>query len=107
MSALEHCARTIQHDFSIVKAGNGGDEKTKSVSVFFKVLFIYIYFYNLYRSFVNNQLIQAYQPAADTLSTSVISIIDKVVSDVTDDQTGSFLLSPLHARLICLSRINR
>ena len=34
LSSLEHCARTIQHDLSIVKAGIGGDEKTKSVSIF-------------------------------------------------------------------------
>lgn len=34
LSALEHCARTIQHGFSIVKAGTGGDEKTKSVPIF-------------------------------------------------------------------------
>ena len=54
------------------------------------------FFYNVYRTFVYHQLTQAYQPAADTLSTNVISVIDKVVSDVTDNQTGS-LLSPLHA----------
>ena len=106
LSALEHCARTIQHDFSIVKAGVGGDEKTKSVSV--SKPFLPFCLYNVYRSFVNNQLTQAYQPAADTLSTNVISIIDKVVSDVTDNLTGSLLLSPpLHFRLISLSRIDR
>ncbi|KAF8807829.1 hypothetical protein BYT27DRAFT_7189922 [Phlegmacium glaucopus] len=68
LSALEQCARTIQHDFSIVKAGTGGDEKTKP--------------------FVN-QLTEAYQPAANILSINVISIIDKMVLDATDNATGS------------------
>ena len=40
LSALEHCARTIQHDFSIVKAGIGSDEKTKFVSIF-KPLYLF------------------------------------------------------------------
>ena len=106
LSALEHCARTIQHDFSIVKAGIAGDEKT--MSVFISKPFLLVLKYNVYRSFVNNQLTQAYQPVADTLSTNVISIIDKGVLDVMDNQTGSLLLlSPLHAMLIRLSRINR
>ena len=67
---------------------------------------LYTFSYDVYRSFVN-QLTQAYQPAANTLSTNVISIIDNVVSDdVANNQTGSLLLSPLHSRLIRLSRIN-
>ena len=99
LSALEHCARTIQHDLSIVKSGIGGDEKTRSV-LFSSPLY---FFYNVCRSFVNNQLTQAYQPAADILLTNIISIIGKVVSDVTDNQTGSLSLSPPRARLISFS----
>jgi hypothetical protein len=39
------------------------------------------------------QLTQAYQHAVDTLSTNVMSIINKVMSDVTDNQTGSNIMT--------------
>jgi len=54
-----------------------------------------LFSYDVPRQFVY-QLTQAYQPAADTLSINVISIIDKMVSDATDNETGSLLPSPLH-----------
>lgn len=80
LSALEHCARTIQQDFLIVKAGTGSEEKTN-------------------RPFVN-QLTETYQPAANTFSVNVTSIIDKVVSDATDNETGATT-----SGLVFLSRV--
>ena len=54
LSALEHCARTIQQDFSIVKAGTRSDEKTKSV-FFSWTLILFLKYETIGRLLTNSQ----------------------------------------------------
>ncbi|KAF8167632.1 hypothetical protein B0H34DRAFT_24536 [Crassisporium funariophilum] len=66
LSTLEQCARTIQHDFSHLRAGR--DDKT---------------------ALLIDQLVQTYQPAADSLICNVKSIVDEAVMNATEDPDSS------------------
>ena len=88
------------------RALGGGVMRKPSLSPFSRRLTL---FYDVYRSFVNNRLTQVYQPqaAADTHSTNVnsISIINKLESDVTDNLTGSNIMTRILVSFVfCLSR---